>query len=399
MRQPFKAAALAIAALPGLATAQSSVSIYGTLNADVESVEATGATVPSGDFSSRGRVSSNSSNVGFRGVEDLGGGLKVFFQVESSANLDEGGGTWASRNSAVGLTSAWGQILLGQWDTPYKVATARLDPFGTTGIAAYSGIMGFSGSLTAGQGGANFQQRASFDRRARNVVQYPYPYLRKVAAEFPARRETLCCGAVAPRGSIRIGHHRDLRSDDPPEAAVPLIRSLPENAALADLRSAHADLHERFRPYGDALMRGPSPFTPGERELIAAYVSGLNSCRYCFGVHSRVAAGFGIDESLFTALMQDLGAAPIDARLKPVLRYVRKLTETPARMTPADAAAVYDVGWDDTALVHAIAVCAYFNMMNRLVDGAGIVGDAEAYGRAATGLIEHGYRGPKGSTA
>jgi hypothetical protein len=41
--------------------------------------------------------------------------------------------------------------------------------------------------------------------------------------------------------------------------------------------------------------------------------------------------------------------------------------------------------------VHAIAVCAYFNMMNRLVEGAGIVGDAEAYGRAARGLVEHGY--------
>jgi predicted porin len=177
MRYQLKAAAFAIAALPGLAAAQSSVTIYGTLNADVESVKANGATVPGDDFPSRARVSSNSSNVGFRGVEDLGSGLKAFFQIESSANLDEGGGTWASRNSAVGLTSAWGQILLGQWDTPYKVATQRLDPFGNTGIAAYSGIIGFSGSITAGQGGANFQQRASFDRRTRNVVQYWTPSL------------------------------------------------------------------------------------------------------------------------------------------------------------------------------------------------------------------------------
>ncbi len=180
---------------------------------------------------------------------------------------------------------------------------------------------------------------------------------------------------------------------------MPLIRSLPENATLADLRNAYAEPLERFRPFGDALMRGRSPFTPGERELIAAYVSGLNSCRFCFGVHSRVATGFGIDETLFTTLMQEPDAAPIDARLQPVLRYARKLTETPARMTPADAAAVYDAGWDDTALVHAIAVCAYFNMMNRLVEGAGIVGDADAYGRVAKGLIERGYRSAKGSAA
>ncbi len=74
-------------------------------------------------------------------------------------------------------------------------------------------------------------------------------------------------------------------------------------------------------------MRGPSPSTPGEREMIAAYVSGVNSCRFCFGVHSRVAAGFGIDERVFATLMEDPQSAPVDARMQPVLRYVRKLTE------------------------------------------------------------------------
>jgi uncharacterized peroxidase-related enzyme len=171
---------------------------------------------------------------------------------------------------------------------------------------------------------------------------------------------------------------------------MPLVRSLPENATLADLRARYADLLELLRPYGERLMRGLSPFTPGERELIAAYVSGLNGCRFCFNVHSRVACGLGIDKDVFATLTED--SQPAAGRMQPVLHYVRKLTETPTLMTPRDAAAVYDVGWDDTALVHAIAVCAYFNMMNRLVEGAGIVGDAEAYGRAAQGLIECGYR-------
>ena len=166
---------------------------------------------------------------------------------------------------------------------------------------------------------------------------------------------------------------------------MPLARSLPENATLADLRARYADLLELFRPYGERLMRGPSPFTPGERELIAAYVSGLNGCRFCFNVHSRVACGLGIDKTVFA---DDQLA---DARMQPVLRYARKLTEAPTLMTPRDAAAVYDAGWDDTALVHAIAVCAYFNMMNRLVEGAGIVGDAESYALAARRLVDEGY--------
>lgn len=175
---------------------------------------------------------------------------------------------------------------------------------------------------------------------------------------------------------------------------MPLLRSLSENATLPDLRRQYADLLERLRPYGHRLMRGRSPLTSAQRELIAAYVSGVNSCRYCHGVHSQVARGFGVEERLFTALMDDLEFAPIDARMKPILRYVRKLTETPSRMTEADAAAVYDAGWSDEALLHAIAVCAYFNNMNRLVEGCGIVGTLEEYASGARMLIEHGYRTP-----
>ena len=170
-----------------------------------------------------------------------------------------------------------------------------------------------------------------------------------------------------------------------------LLRSLPENATLADLRRTYADLLEKLRPYGHRLMRGPSPLTPGQRELIAAFVSGVNSCRYCHGAHSLVARAFGIDEAVLASSLNDIDVAPIDARLRPILRYVRKLTETPSRMTATDAAAVYAAGWDDEALLHAIAVCAYFNNMNRLVEGAGIVGTTEEYSVAAQRLVEHGY--------
>ena len=128
-----------------------------------------------------------------------------------------------------------------------------------------------------------------------------------------------------------------------------LLRSLPENATLSDLRRTYADLLEKLRPYGHRLMRGPSPLTPGEREIIAAFVSGVNSCRYCHGAHSLVARAFGVDEAVLAASLDNTDVAPIDARLKPILRYVRKLTETPSRMTAAEAAAVYDAGWNDEA--------------------------------------------------
>lgn len=173
---------------------------------------------------------------------------------------------------------------------------------------------------------------------------------------------------------------------------MPLLRSLSEDATLLDLRQMYADLLEKLRPYGHRLMRGRSPLTPGERELIAAYVSGVNSCRYCYGAHSRVAQAFGTDANVLLSLLDNLEVSPVDPRLRPVLRYVRKLTQTPSRMTPDDAKAVYDAGWSDEALLHAVAICAYFNNMNRLVEGCGIIGSPEGYDLAAKQLFEDGYR-------
>lgn len=176
---------------------------------------------------------------------------------------------------------------------------------------------------------------------------------------------------------------------------MPLLRSLPADASLVDLRRRYADLLEKLRPYGHRLMRGRSPLTTAQRELIASYVSGLNSCRYCYGVHSLVAEQFGVNQQLLGELLEDIDRAPVDARLRPILRYVRKLTETPSRMTEADAAAVYAAEWDDEALLHAVAVCAYFNNMNRLVEGCGIIGSADVYASGAQQLTAHGYRTPR----
>jgi AhpD family alkylhydroperoxidase len=71
-----------------------------------------------------------------------------------------------------------------------------------------------------------------------------------------------------------------------------------------------------------------------ERELIAAYVCGLNACRYCHGVHTATAQAFGISEGTLGALLDDLGTAPVAERIKPLLRYVGKLTLTPAKIIP-----------------------------------------------------------------
>src|SRR5260370_698180 len=102
-----------------------------------------------------------------------------------------------------------------------------------------------------------------------------------------------------------------------------------------------------FRPlldYHQALLRGPSPLTEAERELIAAYVSGLNACRYCHGVHTATAEAFGMPGDTMSALLADVATAPVPERMKPLLRYVGKLTLTPAKITPGHAAPVLPEG-------------------------------------------------------
>lgn len=152
------ALAAALLTMPALAHAQSAT-LYGRLDSDLETIK-----VSKGDNDVT-RVSSNSSRFGIKGKEDLGGGLSAWYQVESSINVDAGGGTLAGRNTGVGLKGGWGTVMLGRWDSPYKLSTLRLDPFGITTIAGAQNIFGqMSGPDTP-----------DFDRRVTNGVQYWSP--------------------------------------------------------------------------------------------------------------------------------------------------------------------------------------------------------------------------------
>jgi uncharacterized peroxidase-related enzyme len=174
---------------------------------------------------------------------------------------------------------------------------------------------------------------------------------------------------------------------------VTYLKSLPEDAVLLDVFRRHPEYSRPLIDYHELVMRGPSPFTAGERELIAAYVSGVNACGYCHGVHTATAEAFGVPEGLLTAALADLDGAPVDDKLRPVLRYVGKLTATPAKLTQADADAVFAAGWDEQALYDAVLVCALFNFMNRMVDGLGVKADESYFATSGNRLRELGYAG------
>ena len=160
---------------------------------------------------------------------------------------------------------------------------------------------------------------------------------------------------------------------------MPFFPSLPENANVGDLLRLRPSLKEGFSKFSEATMRGESAFSVGEKELIAAYTSALNACDYCYGGHAAIAKQHGVEESVFDALIDNIEMAPVDDKLKPVLRYVKKLTQDPYKMVQADADAVFAAGWDEAALADAIWICARFNMMNRLTLGHGLDADPAAF--------------------
>ena len=115
-----------------------------------------------------------------------------------------------------------------------------------------------------------------------------------------------------------------------------------------------------------------SPLNRSMRELIITYTSGLNQCDFCYNTHKAVSEQLGIDEKVIDQLKTDIDSAQVDERLKPVLRYVKKLTLTPDRITQADAQQIFDAGWDENVFLDVIFLCAVVNCMNRFVSGIGI---------------------------
>lgn len=172
---------------------------------------------------------------------------------------------------------------------------------------------------------------------------------------------------------------------------MPKFPKLGENATVPDILTMSPEAGRILMELHEAIMRGPSPLTPGERELIAAYVSGLNECRYCHGVHAEAAKAFGLPAPTFDRVFDDLETAGFGDRFRPILHYVRKLTENPSSVTAADAQAVYDAGWSEKTLHDAIMVVCCFNFMNRLLEGHGIHGHATMYRQRGAMLKEHGY--------
>jgi len=148
-----------------------------------------------------------------------------------------------------------------------------------------------------------------------------------------------------------------------------VLRSKPGALGLREIFGLMPDHAEGVVRYYESVMRGPSPLSPGERELIYSYCSALAGCHYAHTSHKACAIALGIDRRIFDAILDDFEAAPVAKRLKPILRFARKLTLAPAVMEPGDAAPIYAAGWPERAVTDTIVVVSLTAWINRILNG------------------------------
>jgi AhpD family alkylhydroperoxidase len=157
----------------------------------------------------------------------------------------------------------------------------------------------------------------------------------------------------------------------------------------------------KYRPdfYGGPMsavthdaMRGPSTWSVGDRELMAAFVAKTNQCEFCTKAHAAVAQRAYGDGNSVSALLSDLDTAPIGEPLRATLLMLGKLTRENT-VDADDMRAVLAAGASRQQIEDALAVCFSFNVIGRLADAFEFfVPGPEAFEAGAKYLLARGYR-------
>jgi uncharacterized peroxidase-related enzyme len=144
----------------------------------------------------------------------------------------------------------------------------------------------------------------------------------------------------------------------------------------------------------EVLLRGAHTLLPGERELIATYVSARNECVYCQTIHGAIAARhLGGDEELVQCVKIDFEEAAISDKLKALLAIAGKVQLGGKHVTTEDVAKARALGATDLEIHDTVLIAAVFCMCNRYVDGLATWApeDPEFYRQRAALVATNGY--------
>ena len=166
---------------------------------------------------------------------------------------------------------------------------------------------------------------------------------------------------------------------------------------LPGIRGPMAFRPETSKPLNelvDILLRDSNSLTPGERELIATYVSSLNDCHYCQSIHGAIAAAhLDDDEELIQCVKRDFQSAEISPKLKALLHVAGRVQQGGKNVTADDVAAARAAGATDLDIHDTVLIAAAFCMYNRYVDGLATVQptDPALYRERGKMVAQEGY--------
>lgn len=146
------------------------------------------------------------------------------------------------------------------------------------------------------------------------------------------------------------------------------------------------------------LLRGESPLSEAERELIAAYVSYKNDCMFCMNSHAAAARClYGDASQVVDAVLNDLQISNISDKLKALLHIAGKVQVLGKEVTAEDVNTARDKGANDREIHDTVLIAASFSMFNRYVDGLASLtpSDPEEYVEMGKRMAANGYILPK----
>jgi uncharacterized peroxidase-related enzyme len=151
-----------------------------------------------------------------------------------------------------------------------------------------------------------------------------------------------------------------------------------------------------MRELAHILLHEPGTLAPGERELIACFVSSRNQTYFCEASHGAAATAHLGDASIVEQIKKDFYAAPISPRLRALLVIAGKVQQDGKLVTKADVEAARNLGATDLEIHDTVLIAAAFCMYNRYVDGLGTwqPRDPDMYAQMGKHLAEEGYTTP-----
>ena len=151
-----------------------------------------------------------------------------------------------------------------------------------------------------------------------------------------------------------------------------------------------------MRALAHVLLHQPSSLSPGERELIATYVSSRNCTTFCVLSHGAAATAHLGDPELVKQVQVDFTRAEISPKLKALLGIAGKVQRDGKLVTKADVEAARKEGATDLEIHDTVLIAAAFCMYNRYVDGLGTwqPENPEMYAQMGKHLAEEGYTTP-----